>query len=209
MTVRKMTVTEILEFSKSKYKVFIDEEFAFVLYRGELRQLKISSGSKIDKETYERIMTEILPKRARLRAIHLLEKKPYTEQIMRGKLTEGLYPSHIIDDVIEYLKGYGYIDDRAYVAQYFETYAERKSVRCMERDLLRIGIDRDIIRDVADRMSSAGELGDEEVMIRKLLEKRGFDRETADNAKLASTMRYLYSKGFSQDAINKVLRQDF
>ena len=45
-----MVVTEIAEATKAKYKIFIDNEFAFVLYKGELRTYKIRQGEEITED---------------------------------------------------------------------------------------------------------------------------------------------------------------
>ena len=73
-----MIVTGIEEMTKSRSKISIDGEFAFVLYKGELRHFHLLEGEEISEEDYEHIMKEILPKRAKLRAMNLLLKKDYT-----------------------------------------------------------------------------------------------------------------------------------
>lgn len=203
-----MTITDIIEFSKSKYKIFIDHEFAFVLYKGELRQSGIKKGQNISEKIYDDIIKSILPKRAKLRAMHLLEKRPYTERGLREKLMEGLYSSDIIDETIDYLKGYGYIDDRAYTEQYIFTYSESRTAKRMKQELMQKGVDKGIIEQVLLDKKEEGELGDEDEMIRKVLLKRRFDPENADAKTIASTVRYLYGKGFSADAISRVIRTD-
>ena len=208
-TVRRMRITDISEFSKAKYKIFIDEEFAFVLYKGELRQLKVKQGEEISKETYDRIVEQIIPARARSRAIHLLEKRPYTERDLREKLLEGLYPQDVIDMTIDYLKGFRYIDDHAYAVQYIETYSGKKSLKRIMNDLMLKGVDKNIIREETERLKETGELEDEEALARRLLKKRGYDPETADRKETASALRFLYSKGFSSDTVSKVIREIF
>ena len=204
-----MIITDITELSKSKYKIFIDDEFAFVLYKGELRQYGIKKDEEIKKENYDEIITKVIPKRAKLRAMHLLEKRPYTERDMRNKLREGMYDQDAIDEAIDYLKSFGYIDDKAYAIQYIDTYTQNRSVRRLEQDLMKKGISKDVIGEVLAIKRDEGELGDEESMIRNLLEKRGFDPESADSKMIAKTVRFLYQKGFSAETIARVMRQDF
>ncbi|MGN1146672.1 MAG: regulatory protein RecX, partial [Acetatifactor sp.] len=64
-----MIVTQIVEMSKTRSKIYIDQEFAFVLYKGELRLYHICEGQEIAWEDYRTIMEEVLPKRAKLRAM--------------------------------------------------------------------------------------------------------------------------------------------
>ena len=44
-----MLVTQVTELSKSRSKVYIDQEFAFVLYKGELRLYHIKEGEELVK----------------------------------------------------------------------------------------------------------------------------------------------------------------
>ena len=48
-----MTVTNITELSKSRVRIEIDHEFAFVLYKGELRLHKIEEGDEIEDAVYD------------------------------------------------------------------------------------------------------------------------------------------------------------
>lgn len=57
-----MTVTELAEVSASKVKVYIDEQFAFVLYKGELRKYGLKEGRDIEPDVYKELLSEVLPK---------------------------------------------------------------------------------------------------------------------------------------------------
>ena len=73
-----MIVTGITEISKSRVKIEIDHEFAFVLYKGELRLYKIEVGKQIEDADFCKLKEEVLPKRAKLRAMNLLKSRAYT-----------------------------------------------------------------------------------------------------------------------------------
>ena len=47
-----MTVNRIEEVSSSKVKVYIDEEFAFALYKGELRKYGIKEEKELTEAAY-------------------------------------------------------------------------------------------------------------------------------------------------------------
>ena len=74
-----MTVTRIEPLTKIKFKIYLDGSFAFVLYKGELSRFGVAAGAEISEETVERIREEVIFKRARLRAMHLLEDMDRTE----------------------------------------------------------------------------------------------------------------------------------
>ena len=50
-----MTVTKIeaVANTKTRYKVFLDEQFAFVLYKGELSRYHVTVGEDISEDIYE------------------------------------------------------------------------------------------------------------------------------------------------------------
>ena len=87
--VEKMTITGIEEMNHKKVRVYIDNEFAFVLYKGELRLYGIREGEEIGEEEYLEITGKILPKRAKLRSMNLLKSRAYTEKQLRDKLVQG------------------------------------------------------------------------------------------------------------------------
>ena len=45
-----MIITDILPIDKKRSKVYIDEEYAFPLYLGEMRRYKIKVGEEITEE---------------------------------------------------------------------------------------------------------------------------------------------------------------
>ena len=122
-----MIVTELVELSKGRYKVFIDQEFAFVLYKGELRLYNLSVGQEISEKSYEEIVHKVLPQRARLRAMNLLQKRQYTQKQLTDKLKEGFYPTEIIEDAIIYVKSFRYLDDFQFAVDYITYHEASKS----------------------------------------------------------------------------------
>ena len=55
-----MTVTQIQSVTKTKYKVYLDEQFAFVLYKGELSLYGIQEGMELSQSVVDRIKKEVL-----------------------------------------------------------------------------------------------------------------------------------------------------
>ena len=50
-----MIVSDICALDKKRSKVFIDGEFAFVLYNGELRDFDIKVGNELSEDKYNEI----------------------------------------------------------------------------------------------------------------------------------------------------------
>ncbi len=201
-----MTVTEIREFRKGRYQIFLDGQFAFVLYKGELRRYHIREGEEISPSDEQEIRETVIPKRAKLRLMNLLKTKSYTEKQLRDKLTEGEYPREAIEEAIAYVKSYGYVDDARYAADYIFYHMESRSRTRITQDLMHKGISKEIIRDAFDRLEGEGSVQDEEALIREFLAKKHFDPENCEKKEQQRLMASLFRKGFSADKIRQVFR---
>ena len=74
-----MRIVEIVPVTKTKYRVVTDEQLAFMLYKGELSRYRLKENGELSAEIFQEIFREILVKRAKLRAMHLLTRMDYTE----------------------------------------------------------------------------------------------------------------------------------
>lgn len=202
----EMKVTALEELSASRSKVYIDGEFAFVLYRGELRSYHLRAGEEIAQKDYDEIMEKVLPKRAKLRAMNLLTKREYTERQLRDRLRAGYYPQKVIEEALAYVAGFHYTDDLKYACDYIAGHEDTRSRRRIEQDLLGKGIDRATLEQAWSRWEEQGGRQDEAAMIQTLLEKRGYDAEKAEIKDRRKTYSFLVRKGFSDDAVRKALK---
>ncbi|MCH5342375.1 MAG: regulatory protein RecX [Acetatifactor sp.] len=200
-----MRVTRIEELTKSRSRVYIDEEFAFVLYKGELRSYRIVVGEELAPEDYETIMGQVLPKRAKLRAMNLLKSREYTTKQLHDKLKDGGYPERIISEALAYVESFHYTDDLRYAVAYISGHESTRSRRRIELDLLNKGIDQDTLDRAWQEWEEQGGTQDEQVMIRELLKKRGYDPETADRKEIQRQGAFLMRRGFSGESVRKAL----
>lgn len=203
-----MIVTGIEEISRSRSRIYLDESFAFVLYRGELCLYDIREGKELEEEAYRRIMEEVLPKRATLRCMNLLKSRAYTEEQLREKLRQGMYPETCADLALEYVKSYHYVDDRRYAEEYIENQREKKSRRVIEQDLSRKGLAKELIEEAFGTKEEQGSVPDEYALALKWVQKKHFDAETADFKEKQKMAAFLYRKGIGSDAIKKALTID-
>ncbi|MCI9189413.1 MAG: regulatory protein RecX [Lachnospiraceae bacterium] len=203
-----MKVTQIEEVSRSRARVYIDEEFAFVLYRGELRSFHIRAGEEMDEEEYRSIMEEVLPKRAKLRAMNLLKTREYTVRQLHDKLKDGGYPERIIEQALDYVESFHYTDDLRYATGFIRNHEGDRSRRRIEQDLMRRGIDRAVLEQAWAAWEEEGGVQEEGAMIRALLEKKGFDRETADQRQKQRMYGFLMRKGFQAEQVRRAVLRD-
>lgn len=203
-----MLVTGITEITKSRSRVEIDHAFAFVLYKGELRIYGITEGSEISEKAYTEIVEQVLPKRAKMRAMNLLKQRSYTRYTLAEKLRQGGYPEQIINEALDYVESFHYIDDRQYALDYMEYNKERKSKRRIFQDLMQKGIPESLLQEIWEE--NAGE--DAQRLVREQIlawaKKKNFSAETADFGQKQKMMAFLYRKGFQVEDIRSVLLLD-
>lgn len=198
-----MTVTEIEPCTKTKFKVYLDGKFAFVLYKGELSRYRIEKGGEIESITAEKIRTEVVLKRAKLRAMHLLGDMDRTEAVLREKLRQGGYTQEIIDRAIEYVKSFGYLDDARYAENFVRSRQKSKSRKEIRAVLLQKGVSSDLIENAFENCSDEG--GEQEA-VRVLMRKKKFNPKTADDRDKQKIYAYLARKGFGYETIRQVIQ---
>lgn len=189
-------------------KIEIDGEFAFVLYKGELRVYGIKENQEISEEVYHKILTEVLSKRAKLRAMNLLKSRAYTAFQLKEKLEEGGYPEKIIEEAIDYVSSFGYVNDSQYAVDFIEYNKETKSKNRIFMDLFKKGIPRDMIEEAWNDVVGEEKEKFEKEQIIYWLSKKHYSPETASLQEKQKMMAFLYRKGFSNEMIRSVLSLD-
>ena len=200
-----MIVTRTEPINKTKYAVSIDGEFAFVLYKGELRLFGVREQEELSEESYREIMQEVLPKRATLRCMNLLQSRAYTESKLRSKLKEGGYPQESIDSALAYVKSYHYVDDLQFAKDYIVNQAGKKSKRVLEQDLIARGVSRDEIEAAFAEAAEKGDGPDELALAQMWLAKKRYDPAQADFAEKRKVAAFLSRKGICAETIRKAM----
>lgn len=200
-----MTVTDIIEYNKTKVLVRLDGHLVFPIYKKELNRFHIKADCELPEQVYQELLGDILPKRAKRRAMYLLTKRDYSTAKLRQKLLEDHYPEEIMEQAIEYVQSFGYLDDERYACQYIRSYCEHKSRRRIEHDLISKGIASDIIENAWEQLGESDTFVDEERQIRSILANKHFDIQQADYKETVKIMNFLYRKGYNPELIHKVV----
>ena len=198
-----MYVTKIEPVTKTKYKVFIDGQFAFVLYKGELSRYHIAQDTEVDERLVSQILSEIVLKRAKLRAMHLLTDMDRTESQLRTKLKQGLYPDDIIEQAMAYVKSFGYVEDEIMQGDLCSAdRTARAKKKFMHHSVRKVSQKRRLTKS----WKSDYEMEEERGAIQKILEKRDLCREATESSKKAKICGYLLRKGFRYEDIRQVIQ---
>ena len=201
-----MEITDVAPLDKKRRKVYIDGQYAFPLYLSELRKYNIETGATLKESVYDDICS-LLMRRVRERILYLIADYDRSEQNIRQKISMAGYRGSFVDDAIDSLKEYGYIDDLRFARYYAESMRDTKgrSAFAISRSLYEKGISRDVIDTVM------GELDiDEEAQILKALSSRGYNEDNIreiDDKERHKLISFLMRKGFSYDLISIYVRK--
>ena len=206
-----MLVVSIKEINKQRERVLLDTEESFILYKGEIRTLKIREGSELSFENYEKIVKGILPKRCKLRAMNLLKERSYTVYQLKKKLTDSGYPENIVNDTIDYVSSFGYVDDLKYAMAYIGEKEGSYSRTKIRQKLLTKGISGKVTDEAYHKLGlereEFGESDSSELeyeLIRKTLKKRGYSKDLDYEGK-QKVLAYFYRRGFDIDKVRRAM----
>lgn len=197
-------VKEIEAVGKGRYRVKFDTGVTCLLYRKEMSSFSIEKGKEITAQQYQELLEEVVGKRAKKRALHLLEQMDRTEKQLRDKLLANEYPQSCIDEAIAYVKGFHYLDDSRYASNYVRFSQEKMSRVQMKQKLMQKGIASSVIANAIEEEYVADEM--EQIMA--LLRKRKFVPEEADEKEFQRTYQYVMRRGFKSSDILKAMKME-
>lgn len=195
-----ITITK-LESYKSRIKVYIDEQIAFVLYKSEIHKYNLSVGMVISEETLEELMS-LLYNRGKERALYILDKSYKTEKEITDKLQEGFYPESVIKKIIIYLKEYNLINDLRYASLYIDYKKVNKSKKMIIQELLRKGIAKEYIEQALEM----AEFSDED-SLKTIISKRISKYDINDFKSINKLYQYLIGKGYCYSDVKEALSE--
>ena len=135
------------------------------------------------------------------KAVNLLAFKDRTVQEIRQRLNEKGYSSEDIEDTVEKLSYYGYLNDQNYTISYIKDNTSKKGKKLIINELNQKGVEKTVINEVYESMDV-----DEIDTIKKLVERRFQALDFNDDKSYRRVVGYLLRRGFSYENIKKVIR---
>lgn len=154
--------------TKTKFRIYLDGQFAFVLYKSELSSCHLKDGEAVTEDQIETILSEIVLKRAKRKAMSLLQSMDRTESELRDRLLRQDFPEETVDQAVRYVKSFGYVDDRRYAESFILSRKGRKSRREIYAELSGKKIDGEIVDEMMERCYEESDSGE---ALRHLLRK--------------------------------------
>lgn len=192
-------ITGIESYKNKKFRIYVDEQFAFILYKSELLHYNLETDRELTDEEFQYLHDEVVLKRAKLKALKLLSDMGRSEAGLKDKLTQSGFPEDIVDGAMGYVKSFGYINDQEYARNFIYSKKQSKSKKEIFALLLQKGVKEDVIREAIDtEYNDNSELD----MVNSLLKKKKFhpEMEQKDKEKIFS---YLMRKGISYGTIKE------
>jgi len=199
------TVTLIQQVSKTKYRVFLDDEFAFILNAGEMLHLSVREGCEFTDAMMDEVMNRILPERGRKYLLNIISAMDRTESQIRDSMVKNGYPEEVIAETIEFGRKQRFLDDRRYASNYIDCVSSRKGEMAIRFDLRRRGIDEGLI----DELLNCRDGTTEREAILTALESRHPLRELQDRKEEQKLTSYFARRGFAYNSIHEAFRSYF
>lgn len=147
-------------------------------------------------------------RKARAKAMRLLEHMDRTEKGLEEKLRQADFSDEAVSDAISYVKSFGYINDRHYAEVYIRGRIHTRSQKQIFQELMKKGIDREMIRDAWEAVAELEE-PDEREMIRSEILKKYSPGEELDEKSMRRLQGYFARRGFRfEDVTSELAKLD-
>lgn len=196
-----MRITDIEQLTKTKYKVYVDDEALCILSSGDLKKLQLKIGLELNAAAYEMIYEQYVTRRARMKALSLLERRDYSSQELFERLKKEGFSKDAVEDAMAYVKSYHYIDDDRYIENYISYRAFGKSRQLLYQTLVSKGLDSEKIQSYMD----ASGIDDAE-SIRRIYSKKFSDITELTPERKQKIFNYFLRKGFKYNDITNIIK---
>ncbi|SEA12514.1 regulatory protein [Oribacterium sp. KHPX15] len=145
--------------------------------------------------------------RCKERSLYLLEQAAKPESKLREKLVKsGRYSEEIIEETMDFLKKYDYINDLRFAKQLIKHYSGSKSLREIEQKLYQRGVNqKDIKEAMAEFKDDELSEGAEMRAVKAAIYKKCKDPSALDAEQKRKLYASLMRKGFSYSTVRNAL----
>lgn len=162
------------------------------------------------KDESERIIKDYAKSKERTlhRAVRLLAAKPRSIRELRERLLEKEWTnSAIVDEILEKLKEYKYVDDEQFAKSFASSKLRQKPVgkRRLKESLSQKKLEKETVEKAIEKVYEATPEDEViEIAIKKRLRQKGKPETREDSKKFYD---YLMRQGFSYDLISSKMRE--
>jgi regulatory protein len=196
-----MKITAIKQQLKraDRYSVYIDEKFSFTLSESELLRLGLYSRQEITADELAALKDNSVRDKAQYQAMGQVSRRMRSEWELRDYLKRKDYAPEVIEKVVEWLREYGYVDDRKFANAWV---ANRRLLKATSSRRLHQELRQKRVSDEIIDEALAEDQTDERQVLRDLVERKKKQSKYQDKLKL---LQYLSRQGYNYEDIKSVL----
>jgi len=204
---RKITRIEPQSRNRSRFSIFLDGEFALGVDGELLAERGLKEGDTLTEEEVEALRQADERKRIKLQAYRYLANRDHSEKELATKLRKKGYSREAIAWVLEFLRQYNLVNDRAFASVFARERVLQKPMgrRLLTAELRSRGISDTIIDEVVSAVFSEWP---ESELARQLAEKKARSLRELPPAKARKRLAdFLLRRGFSWETVREVLAE--
>lgn len=200
-----ITKIEAQKRSKDRVNIYVDEEYFMAVYAELVYTHSLKKGMEIDKDSLESLLHDEMYMKAKNKALSILSKSDQSEKKLREKLLND-YDENIVEEVIEFLKGYKLINDNLLAEKivHDNMNLSKFGKNKIKQNLYNKGIAASDIQDAISQIDPDEEYENAKYLAEKRLKRLKVEDKNKINQKIYQHLAY---KGFSYDIIKRVLRE--
>lgn len=200
-----ITKIEAQKRSKDRVNIYVDEEYFMAVYAELVYTHSLKKGMEIDKDSLESLLHDEIYMKAKNKALSILSKSDQSEKKLREKLLND-YDENIVEEVIEFLKGYKLINDNLLAEKivHDNMNLSKFGKNKIKQNLYNKGIAASDIQDAISQINPDEEYENAKYLAEKRLKRLKVEDKNKINQKIYQHLAY---KGFSYDIIKRVLRE--
>ena len=200
-----ITKIEAQKRSKDRVNIYVDEEYFMAVYAELVYTHSLKKGMEIDKDSLESLLHDEMYMKAKNKALSILSKSDQSEKKLREKLLND-YDENIVEEVIEFLKGYKLINDNLLAEKivHDNMNLSKFGKNKIKQNLYNKGIAASDIQDAISHINPDEEYDNAKYLAEKRLKRLKGEDKNKINQKIYQHLAY---KGFSYDIIKRVLRE--
>lgn len=197
---QKITDIQPQKRNKSRVNVYVDGEYVLALELLTVMKLGLKIGTEVTETQLAEAALDTEQSVALERAMNYIARGRKTSFQLRKYITDKEYAPAVVNYVMDKMKYYGYIDDKAYAQAYVEQNSQSKGARRVKQELIQRGI----------KLSEAEEVSEQErdfsLDNATRLAERYMRGKDCDIKTIVKLQRYLVSRGYDFDIVNSVVR---
>lgn len=202
----KITKVEVQKNNKKRVNIYVNENFAFACDMELVYRYNLEKDAEIKIEDIREVLIEEEYISCKNYTLRILERGYKTEKEIEKKLIEREYSQETISRVQDFLKEYNFIDDRRYTSMYVKDKIKNEGRNKIKYKLMQKGVAEETIAKTINNVNEE----DEYEGALTLCEKKYrilIKRETDSRLIKQKIFRFMASKGYDFDLINRIIRK--